>query len=248
MTQPRTQPITLKSRRPAVVPAQTGRSATTVLTVLTVAMFAAVGAVATAATWKPELLPREAELAAAVAAAPPHLAADAGVYLLTASGFALDRPSRNGFHCLLERSLPGAFEPQCLDAEGSATLLQGVLLRARLLMSGQSQDAIEREIAAAWSRGQLRPPSRPGINYMLSRENRVPIDDKGTVAPYRPHVMFYVPYLTNADLGGSPGAPGAPVFVINEGTPGAYAIVPVPEAAVAHPEHARPDASAVSDR
>ncbi len=47
--------------------------------------------------------------------------------------------------------------------------------------------------------------------------------------PYRPHVMMYTPYLTNADLGGDMTG-NSPVFVINEGEPGAYLIVPVPGA------------------
>ena len=38
--------------------------------------------------------------------------------------------------------------------------------------------------------------------------------------------MFYAPYLTNADLGAEPMG-SAPVFVVNEGQPNAYVIVPV---------------------
>ena len=45
--------------------------------------------------------------------------------------------------------------------------------------------------------------------------------------------MFYVPYLTNTDLG-SDGSPGSPLFVIHEGAPGAYAIVPVPAELTGH--------------
>lgn len=186
---------------------------------------------------RPELLPRDAEIRAALAAGPPHFAETAGVYVLTANGYELARPSQNGFHCLVGRELPGAFEPMCFDREGSATLLRQILLSAELQMQGKGLDEIEVAVAAAWASGELRAPSRPGINYMLSPENRVPIDEQGTIAPYRPHLMFYVPYLTNADLG-SDGSPGSPVFVIFEGQPGAYAIVPVPvEEAVAHDAH-----------
>jgi hypothetical protein len=112
--------------------------------------------------------------------------------------------------------------------------MQATLLAGRLRAEGRSRDEVEREVAAAWADGRLRAPSRPGINYMLSPENRVPIDEEGTqIIPYRPHLMFYVPYLTNADLG-SDGGPGSPVFVIHEGTPYAYAIVPVPAELAAH--------------
>ena len=61
---------------------------------------------------------------------------------------------------------------------------------------------------------------------MLSERNRVPVGPD-QVIPYRPHVMFYVPYLTNQDIGGDLQG-GSPVFVINEGRPSAYVIVPVP--------------------
>jgi hypothetical protein len=202
--------------------------AVVILSLLAVGAVAATTAVGAEDAFRSELMPREAEIRAALAAGPPHFAESAGVYVLTASGFELARPSKNGFHCLVERSHPTAFEPQCFDEEGSRTLLQAVLLRAELRARGLGREAVEREIAAAYSDGRLRAPSRPGINYMLSPENRVPIDAEGSrIIPYQPHLMFYVPYLTNADLG-SDGAPGSTVFVINEGAPGAYAIVPVP--------------------
>lgn len=186
----------------------------------------------------PASMTREQEIAAALEAGPPHFAGEAGVYVLGERGFELARESRNGFHCLVERSHPGAFEPQCLDEEGSRTLLRAVLLRAELRAAGKSREEVDAAIAAGYADGTLRAPSRPGINYMLSPRNRVPIDPEGkTIVPYRPHLMFYVPYLTNSDLG-STGGPGSTTFVINEGAPGAYAIVPVPrEGGEAHGDH-----------
>lgn len=169
----------------------------------------------------------DAEIAAALAAGPPSIRDAAGVYVATPRGFELARASTNGFHCLVERSFPGAFEPQCFDEEGSRTLMQATLLTARLRGEGRSEPEVRAAVAAAWAAGELRAPTRPGINYMLHPENRVPVDPEGTtIVPYGPHLMFYVPYLTNRDLG-SDGSPAAPTFVINEGQPGAYAIVPV---------------------
>jgi hypothetical protein len=51
---------------------------------------------------------------------------------------------------------------------------------------------------------------------MLSMQTLVP-NSKGDV-PFPPHLMFYAPYLTNADLGldgslGPDGNPAGPVFV-----------------------------------
>lgn len=190
-----------------------------------------------AADWKPDRLPREEEIRAALSAGPPHFREQAGVWVLGPKGFEQARDSKNGFHCLVERSHKGAFEPQCFDEEGARTLMQALLLRAELRMGGADDETVRREVARAWAEGRLRAPARPGINYMLSPENRVPIDEKGeTIIPYRPHLMFYVPYLTNSDLG-TRGPKGAPVFVINEGGPGAYAIVPVPEELSTHGGH-----------
>jgi len=173
-----------------------------------------------------EPLPRDAEMRAALSAGPPHMAAQAGVYVLTPRGYELARESQNGFHCLVQRSFPGTFEPQCFDEEGSRTLMQETLMTARLRGEGRSEADVRAAVATAWAAGELRAPTRPGINYMLSTENRVPVDPEGkTIIHYGPHLMFYVPYLTNADLGVS--GEGAPTFVINEGQPGAYAIVPV---------------------
>lgn len=179
----------------------------------------------------PEPLPREQEVAAALEAGPASIAEDAGVYALEASGYVQVRPSGNGFHCLVGRSAPGSFEPQCFDEEGSATILRELLLTAELRARGLGTEEVEAGVAAAYADGRLRAPSRPGINYMLSERNLVPVDEKGTIRPYRPHVMFYVPYLTNRDVG---AGPGSPVFVVGEGTPSAYAIVPVPAETLEH--------------
>jgi hypothetical protein len=173
-----------------------------------------------------ESMSPDREIAEALLAGPESIREEAGVLVLGAEGYEAVRESRNGFHCLIGRSVPGSFEPMCFDAEGSETLMQAMLLEASLQAAGLEAREVERELAAAWSDGRLRPPRGVGINFMLSPRNRVPVDTQGTVRPYRPHVMVYAPYLTGADFG---AGPGNPVFVINEGGPGAYLIVPVPE-------------------
>jgi hypothetical protein len=70
----------------------------------------------------------------------------------------------------------------------------------------------------------------------LSTENVVPLDrEKGTVGHFPPHVMFYAPNLTNADLGSQNLA--SPAFVGGSGTPKALIIVPVPDEASAGSGH-----------
>jgi hypothetical protein len=73
---------------------------------------------------------------------------------------------------------------------------------------------------------------------MLSNENLTP-NATGGVVPFPPHVMFYAPYLTNADLGldgalGPDGNPGGPAFVAGEGSPHALIIVPIGQHQGAH--------------
>lgn len=65
---------------------------------------------------------------------------------------------------------------------------------------------------------------------MLSTENVVP-DDHGVVAHFPPHVMFYAPFTTNADIGSEGQDGGGPAFVAAQGTPYALIIVPVPSGA-----------------
>ena len=176
----------------------------------------------------PPLLPREREVASALAAAPASVAAQAGVYVLERNGYVKVRDSKNGFNCLIEREVAESFEPECFDAEGSATTLPVALREAELRAQGKSHAEIEAEINSGYGSGKFRAPQRPGIVYMLSTENRVVVDpDTGHVEPFGPHLMFYAPYLTNRDIG-STAAPGERVFIINEGSPRALIIVPVP--------------------
>jgi hypothetical protein len=82
----------------------------------------------------------------------------------------------------------------------------------------------------AFAKGVFQSPSRPNVLHAIDGE-------LGT-QPFPPHVMFYAPYLTNADLGAD-GNPAGPVFVAREGTRDATIIVPV--AAHAGPSHAFAD-------
>jgi len=181
------------------------------------------------------LMDKPRETALALSACPPSVQAQAGLYLLDQSGYVKVRESQNGFTAIVQHSLPTAQEPQCLDAEGTRTFLPRILKVAELRAQGKSREEIRRIVADAFAKGALQPPSRPGVDYMLSTENVVTVDEeKGLVAPFPPHVMFYVPYLTNRDLG-SDGNPAGPAFVVGEGTPHAVIIVPVaPHAGPAH--------------
>jgi hypothetical protein len=146
------------------------------------------------------LMDREKEIALALSACPPPVASKAAVYVLDRSGYVKVRDSQNGFTAIVQHLLPTSQEPQCIDAEGTRTLLPRMLKVAELRAQGKSPDEIQRFVADAFAKGVFRPPSRPGIDYMPSTENLMP-NPKGVVVAYPPHVMFYGPYLTNDDLG-----------------------------------------------
>jgi hypothetical protein len=169
------------------------------------------------------LLPPELEAAWALSAAPPHLREGAAVFSMTASGYVQTRQGTNAFTCLVNRR-GGDLFPVCWDAEGARTLMAVDIDVSRRRLAGASPEALEADVAAKYSDGRLRPPSRPGIAYMLS-PLRVRIDANGiaTRAPATPHPMFYAPHLTDADIGGA--RPG--VAFINTVGPAGMVIVPL---------------------
>lgn len=174
---------------------------------------------------QPLLMERDKEVALALSACPKSVASKAAVYVLEKSGYVKIRDSQNGFTAIVQHSLPSSQEPQCMDAEGTRTFLPRYLKVAEWRAQGKSPEEIKTLVAEAFAKGIFQAPTRPGIDYMLSNENLTP-NEKGIAVPFPPHVMFYGPYLTNADLG-SDGSLLGPAFVAGEGSPHALIIVPL---------------------
>jgi hypothetical protein len=149
----------------------------------------------------PELLPREKEIALALSAAPEHLRNNAGVYVLEQNGFVKVRDSTNGFTCIVNRDHPLNEKPVCFDAEGTVTILPKILRVGELLMQGKPMSEINAELAEGFRTGKYISPRRAGVAYMLSGDIRNYNPGTGKVESFPPHVMFYAPNLTNADLG-----------------------------------------------
>lgn len=187
----------------------------------------------------PQLLPRDKEIALALSAAPEHLRKDAGVYALDRNGFVKVRESRNGFTCIVNRDHPLNQKPVCFDAEGTATILPKILRIGELLMQGKSMSEINAEIAEGFRIGKYIAPRRAGVAYMLSGDIRNFNPSTAKVESFPPHVMFYAPNLTNADLGTTPEAlakdPSLP-FVAYQG-PHGFIIVVSSDTKSLHIEH-----------
>ena len=200
------------------------------LLVLTTAVIRSVAG-QSATNQRPPVMDRQKEIALALSACPPSVATKAAVYVLNREGYIKVRGGENGFTAIVQHAVPTSQDPQCMDAEGTRTFLPRYLKVAEWRAQGRSPEEIKLLVADAFARGVFQPPSKPGIDYMLSSENFTP-NAKGEVVHFPPHVMFYAPYLTNADLGlggalGPDGNPDGPAFVAGEGSPQALIIVPV---------------------
>ena len=187
----------------------------------------------------PELLPKEKEIELALSAAPEHLRKGAGVYVLERNGFVKVRDSANGFTCIVNRDHPLNWKPVCFDSEGTATILPKILRVGELLMQAKPMSEIDAEIAEGFRTRKYISPRRPGVAYMLSGDIRNYNPRTGKVESFPPHVMFYAPNLTNADLGVTPEVlakdPSLP-FVAYQG-PHGFIIVVSSDTKRLHIEH-----------
>jgi hypothetical protein len=169
------------------------------------------------------MLPRELEIELALNAAPKHLRDGAAVLVLDSTGYVTAREGTNAFTCLVSRRGGDVF-PVCWDAEGARSLLPVDLDAAKLRLSGSTNAEIDRAVTEGFKKGRYRAPSRAGIAYMLS-PLRYRIDEKGHVTRSNPnpHIMFYGPNLTDADVGGVRGS----LVYMNKVGPDGMIIVPV---------------------
>lgn len=187
----------------------------------------------------PELLARAKEIDLALSAAPAHLRKGAAVYVLERNGFVKVRDSTNGFTCIVNRDHPLNQKPVCFDTEGTATILPKILRVGELLMQGKAMSKIDGDIAEGFRTGKYISPRRLGVAYMLSGDIRNFNPHTGKVESFPPHVMFYAPNLTNADLGTTTEAlasdPSLP-FIAYEG-PHAFIIMLAYSGKQTHMEH-----------
>jgi hypothetical protein len=169
------------------------------------------------------LLPRDLETELALSAAPQHLRDGATVLVLESGGYVTATRRSNAFTCLVSRR-GGDLFPVCWDAEGVRSLLPLDMEDARLRLQGKTGAEIDHTLTAGFASGAYHSPSRAGIAYMLS-PLRYRIDERGQVTRSNPnpHVMFYGPNLTDADIGGLRGS----VAFMNKVGPDGMIIVPV---------------------
>src|SRR5262249_25480307 len=155
---------------------------------LAVAAFATFSGAALAQTTPstPPLMTRDKEIALALSACPPPVAAQASVNVLEKAGYAKARDGSNGFVAIVQHSMPTSQEPQCMDAEGARAFLPRMFKVAELRAQGKTPAEIQTVVKDAVAQGSFPTPTHPGVIYMLSTQNLVP-NFKGPVVPFPPH-------------------------------------------------------------
>lgn len=145
----------------------------------------------------------EEEIRLAMSAGPPTVSSDADIYVLGEAGFEKAVSGSNGWACLVVRSAADArtLAPHCLNPYAERTVLRAFLLEGELQRQGLSQEAISSELTRRFENGDLPLPEGPAYAYMLSKGQRI----GPQAGAFKPHFMLYVPYVTNAAIGGDPG-------------------------------------------
>jgi hypothetical protein len=150
-------------------------------------------------------MPRDQQIALAESAAPAEVSSKATVYVLGPKGYEKAREGTNGFSCFVGRHFKKptetSIEPQCLDAEGSRTLLPVYMHGEELRENGKSEAEIKADTASGYKDGRYQYPSKPGMLYMMSSQNRLSAMSEHGTGIFPPHLMFYAPNMTAKDIG-----------------------------------------------
>ena len=150
-------------------------------------------------------MPREQQITLAESAAPAEVSSKATIYVLGPKGYERAREGTNGFNCFVGRNFVKPTEttiaPQCFDAEGSRTLLPVYLHSEELRTNGRTEAEIKADVASGYKEGRFQYPSKPGLLYMMSSENRLSVITDQSNGIFPPHLMFYAPNMVAQDIG-----------------------------------------------
>jgi hypothetical protein len=166
------------------------------------------------------LMDRNDEIQMARSAAPPALAADAEVLVLTTHGYESAAPGKNGFVCMVDRPWtagindpdfwnPKSRGPQCLNAAAARFYLPRTFKKTELAIAGRSRTQIFEAIAAALDKKELPSPEPGAMCFMLSKQGYLGDEANG---PWLPHLMFFAPTTDGKVWGGD--ITGSPVIAV----------------------------------
>lgn len=146
-------------------------------------------------------LTQACEEALALSALPKHLRQSASVYVLKEGKYRKTINSKGGYNCLVERNHAKAIVPQCVTPNGSKEILPTLKLRTEMIYQGKSDSEVKNWLKHKAAKGEIPQPKGYGINYMMSKYNRIFNNNK--LQQFPAHVMFFAPGVENEDIGGS---------------------------------------------
>jgi hypothetical protein len=173
------------------------------------------------------LADRDAEIALARSAAPPAIANDATVMVLTRRGYEKVVDGKNGFVCLVERSWQSPFDhaefwnphersPACLNAPAVRSVLPSQHRVTELALAGLSKDAMLARMKESIAKKEFGGPEMGAMSYMMSKQQY--LSDEG--GHWHPHLMFYMPGDMDGPAWGANLASGSAVFGGGQELPG----------------------------
>jgi hypothetical protein len=160
-----------------------------------------------------ESMPPKLETQFALSALPPALRDKATIYLLDPKqGYSIARQGTSGIACVVERTVwemadfrNDIYIPLCYDAAGIHWHFQAIIDSAALRAQGMSPAALKAEIEKRYRNQIYKTPERAGLSYMIAPLMRtIGPPDMKVHTMSMPHLMFYAPGVTNADIGALP--------------------------------------------
>jgi len=189
---------------------------------------AARGSAADATATTIEQMPAQLETEFALSALPAAMREHASVYLLDPTkGYRLAKEGTSGLTCLVERTAweradfrNDIYTPLCYDAAGTKTFLKVIMDVATLRIQGLSPTALKTEIEKRYRNRTYRVPEHTGVSYMVAPVMRTwMLPDWQVHTMPLPHLMFYAPNVTDAQIGAVANAGFAYPFIFQEGLP-----------------------------
>jgi hypothetical protein len=173
------------------------------------------------ASAKIDALPRDLEIQLALSTLPRVLRDSATVYVLNpAKGFEVARKGTNGFHAFVSRTGDDSFSgtwpltayrddilyPISFDAAGAKENMRVFFDAAAEQAKGTPPNELKKLIQQRYASHYYKAPERAGVAYMMSpilRTYTNPDNEETVATTIVPHVMHFVPNVTNADIGGA---------------------------------------------
>jgi hypothetical protein len=177
-----------------------------------------------------EPLPKDLEIRLALSAAPEHWRGSATVYVLDpTAGYQLAKQGDNGSVCVVGRTdwrrpfySSDILIPICFDREGVEAILPVRFDIEELRAKGAAKEELGATITRNYASGKYRAPRRAGLAPMLS-PILIAYTSRDATEPSLlnyPHLMFYAPGVTMAEIGGRQFADPIYPWVLEQGLHG----------------------------